>query len=166
LKGSRNNSVGCYRLNCQGLIPGRGDMFLFSTMSRSAEPDRSSPYHPILSLSKIHFIIVYPPTSSSSYWSPSFRISHQYRICIPLLPIHATCPTHLILPGLITLIMFGEEYKLRSSSLCSFLQSHVTSSLFGPYILLSTLFSDTLSLCSSLNFKGFKKQVAYEMANN
>jgi hypothetical protein len=34
--------------------------------------------------------------------------------------------------------------------LCSFLQSPVTSSLFGRNILLSALFSNTLSLCSSL----------------
>jgi hypothetical protein len=32
-----------------------------------------------------------------------------------------------------------------------FFQSPVTSSLFGPNILLSTLFSNNLSLCSSLN---------------
>jgi hypothetical protein len=51
---------------------------------------------------------------------------------------------------LIILIILGEEYKSRSSSLCSFLYSPVTSSLFGPNILLSTLFSNTLSLCSSL----------------
>jgi hypothetical protein len=33
---------------------------------------------------------------------------------------------------LIILIILGEEYKSRSSSLCSFLHSPVTSSLFGP----------------------------------
>jgi hypothetical protein len=32
-------------------------------------------------------------------------------------------------------------------SLCSFLHSPVTESLLGPNILLSTLFSNTLSLC-------------------
>jgi hypothetical protein len=37
--------------------------------------------------------------------------------------------------------------------LCSFLHSPVTSSLFGPNILLSTLFSNTPSLCSSLNVR-------------
>jgi hypothetical protein len=49
--------------------------------------------------------------------------------------------------------MFGEEYMLWSSSLCSFLQSAGLSSLLGPNILLSTQFSNTLSLCSSLNVR-------------
>jgi hypothetical protein len=31
-----------------------------------SEPDQSSPYHPILSLSKIYFNIVHPSTSWSS----------------------------------------------------------------------------------------------------
>jgi hypothetical protein len=34
--------------------------------------------------------------------------------------------------------------------MCNFLHSPVTSSLLGPNILLRTLFSNTLSLCSSL----------------
>jgi hypothetical protein len=52
------------------------------------------------------------------------------------------------------LIILGEEYKSRRPSLCNFLHSPVTSSLFGPNILLSTLFSNTLSLCFSLNVRG------------
>jgi hypothetical protein len=35
---------------------------------------------------------------------------------------------------LIILIILGEEYKSRSSSLCNFLQSPVISSLFSPNI--------------------------------
>jgi hypothetical protein len=52
-----------------------------------------------------------------------------------------------------TLTILGEEYKPCSSSLHSFLQPPVTSSLFGPNILLSTLFSNTLNLRSSLNVR-------------
>jgi hypothetical protein len=52
---------------------------------------------------------------------------------------------------LITLIILGEEYRLRNSSLCSFLYPPVTSTLFGPNILLSTLFPTTFSICSFLN---------------
>jgi len=51
-----------------------------------------------------------------------------------LSPIHATCPTHLILLDLITRTIIGKQYKSLSSSLCSFLHSPVTSSLVGPNI--------------------------------
>jgi len=73
-------------------------------------------------------------------------------LCTPLLsPICATCLTHFILFGIITRTVLGEHYKSLSSSLCSFLHSPVTSSLLDPNILLNTLFSNTISLCSSLN---------------
>jgi hypothetical protein len=47
-------------------------------------------------------------------------------------------------------IIIGEGYKSLSSSFCSFLQSPVTSSLSDPNIPLNTLFTNTLSLLSSL----------------
>jgi hypothetical protein len=53
-------------------------------------------------LSKIHFNIVHSPTFWSSQWSLSLWLSHQYPICIPLIPIRATCHTDLILHFLLS----------------------------------------------------------------
>jgi hypothetical protein len=46
--------------------------------------------------SNIHFNIIHPPTSWSSWWSLSFWLSHQYSICIPLLPhsCYLHCPPY------------------------------------------------------------------------
>jgi hypothetical protein len=51
--------------------------------------------------------------------------------------------------NLITIL--DDEYRSFSSSLYNFLHSPVTSSLLGPHILLYIVFSNTLSLRSSLN---------------
>jgi hypothetical protein len=45
---------------------------------------------------------------------------------------------------------------LWSLSLCSILQSHVTLSRLGPSILLNAMFSNAISMCSSLNARGQK----------
>jgi len=60
-------------------------------------------------------------------------------------PMHALCPAYLILLDL--------KSTLWSSSLCSLLQFSATSALLGPNILLSTLFSSTLYVFSSLSVK-------------
>jgi hypothetical protein len=54
---------------------------------------------------------------------------------------------------LVTRIIFGDQYRSLSYSLRSFLHSPVTSPLLDTTTLLSTLFSNTLSLRSSLNVR-------------
>ena len=103
-------------------------------------------------LSKINFNIILPSTSKSSKWCLFFSFSHQSPVCKSL--SHRTCymcgTSHSSLSARLNRI-FGEEYRLWNSSLCSILRFPVTSPLLSPDILFSTFFSNTLCLCSSLN---------------
>ena len=81
----------------------------------------------------------------------SHRFAKQTLYAPFLSPTRPTCPTHLIILDFIIRIISGVKFRSLSSSLRSFLHCPVTSSLLGPNILLSTLFSHSLSLRASLN---------------
>jgi hypothetical protein len=109
--------------------------------------------HPI-SLRSILILFTYLQLGFLSGFFPSDFLT-KILYSFPFASTRATCLAHHVTLDLIILIILGEEYKLWSSSLCSFLQPPVTSSLFGPNILLSTLISNTVSLdvCPSLNVR-------------
>jgi hypothetical protein len=117
------------------------------------ELDQFSPHRPNLSLKDPFqycpptYVLVFHVISCTLSFPPITYTHFSFPT------IRATCPAHLILFDLIILIILDEEYKSRSSSLCSFLHPPVTSSLFGPNSVLSTLMSNTLSLCSSLSVR-------------
>lgn len=66
----------------------------------------------------------------------------------PFFPLRATCPVHPIVPDMTILIVFGEKFKSRARHYAGI------SFPLGSNILLSTLFSNILSLFSSLNVRG------------
>jgi hypothetical protein len=103
--------------------------------TRGTYPSQINPIH------NIHFDIIYITPVSL------LRPSHHYPTSFHILLVSTTFPAHLILIESTILIILGEGYKSRSSLLHIFLQSPITSSPFGPNILLSILFSNTLSLC-------------------
>jgi len=113
------------------------------------EPDQTSPCPPTHFL-KIHLNIILSSTPGSSKWPLSFSFPYQNSVYTFPLPLTCYIPRTSLL-NLITWTIFGEEYRSFSSSLCSFLHSPVTSSHLDPNIFLSTLFSNTLSLRSSLS---------------
>jgi hypothetical protein len=79
--------------------------------------------------------------------------------------MHATFHACLILLYLIILIILDEEYKVWSSSFCSFLQPPAILSPFGPNNLLSTLFSNTISVCSLMRETKFHTHTEHCTSN-
>jgi len=89
---------------------------------------------------KIHFNIILRSAS---------RFSNYKLMCISHLPMCSTCSANLTLSDLITVIIFGHEYKLTSLSLWNFLHPPLASSFLRPNTVLRALLINTLNLCSS-----------------
>ena len=99
-------------------------------------------------------ILIVPSHLHLSFPSAFFPSGfHTKTLYVPLLshPYVLHAPPISFFIDMITQIIFREEYRSLSSSLCSFLHLSLTSSLWAPNILLSTLFSNTLSCCSSIS---------------
>ena len=102
-------------------------------------------------LFKVHINIILPSTSGFSKWFFPSGLHTKTLYTSLVSPIPATWSAHLILLDLITRIIFGEQYRSLSSSLCSFYHFPVILSFLSPNILLITQFSNTIRVCSSLN---------------
>ena len=99
-------------------------------------PQQSSPHLPLsCCFLKTHFNIILPSTQVFFYPNALFSKASPPNPCVPLsAPIHATCPAHLILPHLISRIIFGEVYSSCSCSVCSLLHFPITYSVLDPRI--------------------------------
>ena len=123
-----------------------------ATRRRSSSVKMTAPLATCNLMSSCDSPSYFPPIYAWVFQVVSFRqVSPQTLYTRLLSSIRATYPAHLILLYFITQTMLSYQYRSLSSSLCSFLHSPVISSLLGPNIFLSTLFSNTLSLRSSLS---------------
>jgi len=104
-----------------------------------------------------------PSTPWSSDWSLTLTSPHHNPLCPSPLPLTATCPLHPIFLGLLTRLMLGDETRRDETRqdetryppvlwhpLCLSALSLSAPSLSQHPLSLSTLFSNTLSLCSFL----------------
>jgi hypothetical protein len=105
-------------------------------------------------------------TSSSCFSKIHFKLSSHLCLCLPVVhfpfgfhtktlyaffftPMHTTCPAHLTFLTSSFWLYLVKSTSYEALVVHFFLQHSIISSLFGPNILLNTLFSGTLCLCSS-----------------
>jgi hypothetical protein len=81
-----------------------------------------------INFSKIHFIIILPPTTCFPSDIIPYGFPAQILYAFLSVPMSATCPAHLSPFDFIIIIMFSKGYKSWSSSWCSFLKPPSISS--------------------------------------
>jgi hypothetical protein len=120
---------------------------VFATVPILSQISHSTPFHP-LSTTSILMLSTHLRLGLPSSLFPLW-LSYQWNVHIPLLPYSRDMlhPPHP--PRLDNCNYTWRRVQSLSSSSCCFLCLPVILFLFGQNILLSTLFSNTLSLCSS-----------------
>ena len=116
------------------------------------EPDQSSPCLPLTSWRYILILSSHLRLDLSSGLFLS-GLPTKTMFCTSPIPLCVICPARLILPDVITRKKYFVTRDHKSPGYVVFSTPPVTFSLLGPNILFSTLFSNTLSLHSSLNFR-------------
>jgi hypothetical protein len=114
-------------------------------------PVQSIPPHPISARSILMLSTYLRLGFRSGIFPSGFNTRNLYAVHFSLHSRYVPCTPQP--PWVDNSVTLGEEYKSRDSSLCRFLDPLFTPSIFGRNILRSTLFSDTLSLCSSFKSK-------------
>jgi len=100
--------------------------------------------------------------AGSYTWPLSFRFPHQPHVCIYLLSYlcHMPNPYHPLGLDLMILILCGKEHKSWSCTLCSSLQTPVTSLLQGKNITYSwTSQAKSFPLCERLSFTSMHNNI-------
>jgi len=117
---------------------------------RYLEPVRSSPC-PTSHILKIHINIILPPAPGFPKWSLSIRSPHQNLVYTSPLPHTCYMPRLTHSPRIDHPNKIGWAVQIIKFLIMQFSPFPVISSLLGSNILLKTLFSNTLSLRSSLH---------------
>jgi hypothetical protein len=110
------------------------------------QPAGSRPYLHVGLLLKIRCSINLPPTPVSPKRCFLFEISKFNCYKFHIVPLCSTFPAPHVLLNL-TVLLFGKEDKLLSSSFCYFLTPSLTSFSLGANVLPSILYSNILDLC-------------------
>jgi hypothetical protein len=141
------------------------DIFMEPESSLPCSQQPSTDFYP----DSVHITPTNCSIIHSNFYPPTYAYVFSFILTFPPKSyMHATCLAYLFLLYLIILIILGEEYKLWSFSVCSFLQPPILF-LLGPNILLSSLlsFPNTSSIRHFLNvwqtkFRAFYLRIWYQ----